>query len=102
MKISNVHTCATCDPIHFIFDSGGRLIEWRYLRFHGFYQIKYDSRPQSWKIQMAIYPHESCDLGWAGIEWTLDILPMKPNPKGGRTPSGKISNEYICSMVGFR
>jgi len=33
-------------------------------------------------------------IGFWGSADRIDLLPVEPNPIGGRTPSSKISNEY--------
>jgi len=54
---------------------GGRRIEWRYFRFE---HVQDGGRP----------------MGFSWLADRVDVLPVEPNLRVGRTSSWKISNEY--------
>jgi len=37
-------------------------------------------------------------VGYSGMADRMDLLPVAPNPRGGRLPSWKISNDHISGM----
>ena len=40
-------------------------------------------------------------VGFSGAADRKDLIPVGPNPTGGRPPSWKISNDHISGLMGY-